>query len=319
MGNCLSSCNGNHPAVSNPQSQRPLPPDLAKNPSLPTQHLKADQQLVPAPEIPENSTQDKRVVVHETLRDEIQSTDKPLKENRHVNLLEPVKAGQRREFCGKPVNGTETKRQSGCRKVPVKRQSREENRIQPRHARRGIEPATSQRLESTLSPRIEPATSRRSESTWSPRIEPATSRRSETTDSRPVSRRIPVKKQNLGDLSAGGSSMRSGSCSFRVAKGSGRECGDSQSVLRRTNSCRRSRLKDQISSIEVIEEAHESKDENSLCFETEQVVEEVEEKPKKVCEMPAENACLSEVQSGSNLPPIDLENPLISLDCFIFL
>jgi hypothetical protein len=144
----------------------------------------------------------------------------------------------------------------------------------------------------------------------------------------------------LGELSAGASSMRSGSCSFRAAKGSGRECGDSQSVLRRTNSCRRSRLKEQISAVEVIEEAHESKGENSFCFETEQVVEEVEEKPKgensfcfeteqvveeveekpkNVCELPAENASLSEVQCGSNLPPIDVENPLISLDCFIFL
>lgn len=318
MGNCLSSCNGSKPNVSNPQPQLPTPPDLAKKPPRPTERLQLDQQLVPTPEIPENCTQDKQVVVHETLRDEIQNTDKPLKENRDVNLLEPVKASRRREFCGKPVNGIETKRQYGCRKVPVKRQSPEENRIQPRPARRGIEPATSRRSESTLSPRIDPVTSRRSESMRSPRIEPATSRRFETTESKRGSRRIPVKKQNSGEFSAGASSMRSGSFSFRTAKGSGRDCGDSQNVLRRTNSCRRSRLKEQISAVEVLEEAHQSKGENSSCFETEQVVE-VEEKPKSVCEVPTENATPSEVQCGSNLPPIDLENPLISLDCFIFL
>jgi len=126
MGNCLSSCNGKNSTVSDPQPKRPPPPDLAKKLPRPTERLQPDQQPVPAPEIPENSTQDKRVVVQETLRDDIQGTDRPLKENRDVNLLEPVKASQRREFCGKPVNGIETKRQSGCQKIPVKRQSREE-------------------------------------------------------------------------------------------------------------------------------------------------------------------------------------------------
>ncbi|GLJ05791.1 hypothetical protein SUGI_0025400 [Cryptomeria japonica] len=168
-------------------------------------------------------TEEKRVVVHETLRDAHSSPArvpiKSLKENKNVNLssqtFKPARA-----FSGKPID----------RQIHVGRRSQESTPTRPRPCRTAASPARG--------------------------FEHTSSRKPDFVEPRP--QKVPVKRQNFGEL-------RSGSPSFRATKGctgSGMKSGDS---LKRANSSRRT---------------NQIRGKDIACFEPQKLEEEVAEKPK---------------------------------------
>eukprot|EP01018_Ginkgo_biloba_P020908 Gb_06525 [translate_table: standard] len=351
MGTCISTCKGSvshskgtashskGTACESPASPSPIKIKLAKEEAVLTECSPNKlQPITPLCSIDPNSsvqTEDKQVVIDETVRDaEARSCNQirspgnllsSLKENQDVNLIQSVKSSKR--FTRNSTDETGIAHHSSCKQIPVKRRTHEENQVKRPAQRRtpSREPGESnlRRLEeqkTELAGTEKVPSLRRTAPSPARRIERSRSKRSESAEARLNPKKIPVRQQNLGEPSAGSASLRSRSSTFRVPMGSTSstsECRDSKGFLRKRNS----QLNEEMASAQISEDTHQIS-ENLLRDEPRKMMEDDQKNPqnfREETEDTAQNPSLTEMQSDSTIPPIDMENPLISLDCFIFL